>query len=243
MFFNLFWGDWTILVMIPAMIFALVAQARVKSTFEKYDRVGTARRISGAEAARRILDRNGLYHVRVERVSGRLTDHFDPRENVIRLSDATYGSNSVAALGVAAHEAGHAVQHATGYLPIKLRAAIIPVTQLGSRLSMPIFLLGFLLSAFAFVDPYTGGVIMSVGIGLFSLVALFQLVTLPTEFNASSRALKTLEESGLLYGHEIGGARRVLSAAAMTYVAALASSLASILRLVILAAGASNRRR
>ena len=243
MFFNLFWGDWTILVMIPAMIFALVAQARVKSTFEKYDRVGTARRISGAEAARRILDRNGLYHVRVERVSGRLTDHFDPRENVIRLSDATYGSNSVAALGVAAHEAGHAVQHATGYLPIKLRAAIIPVTQLGSRLSMPIFLLGFLLSAFAFVDPYTGGVIMSVGIGLFSLVALFQLVTLPTEFNASSRALKTLEESGLLYGNEIGGARRVLSAAAMTYVAALASSLASILRLVILAAGASNRRR
>ena len=243
MLFNLFWGDWTILVMIPAMLFALIAQARVKTTFDKYECVGTARRISGAEAARRILDRNGLYHVRVERVSGRLTDHFDPRENVIRLSDATYGSTSVAALGVAAHEAGHAVQHAVGYFPIKVRTAIIPITQLGSRLSMPIFLVGFLLSGFSLVDPSTGGMIMAVGIGLFSLVAVFQLVTLPTEFNASSRALKTLEECGLLYGDEISGARRVLSAAAMTYVAALASSLASILRLVILAAGASNRRR
>lgn len=243
MLFNLFWGDWTILVMIPAMLFALIAQARVKSTFDKYDRVETARRISGAEAARRILDRNGLYHVRVERISGRLTDHFDPRENVIRLSDATYGSTSVAALGVAAHEAGHAVQHAVGYFPIKVRAAIIPVTQLGSKLSMPIFLIGFLLSSFAYVDPYVGGVIMAVGIGLFSLVALFQTVTLPTEFNASSRALKTLEACGFLYGDEVSGARRVLSAAAMTYVAALASSLATILRLVILATGASNRRR
>ena len=146
MFFNLFWGDWTIIVMIPAMIFALVAQARVKSTFEKYNRVGTMRRISGTEAARRILDRNGLYHVRVERVSGHLTDHFDPGENVIRLSDATYGSVSVAALGVAAHEAGHAVQHATGYGPIKLRMAIIPVANLGSNLAMPLILIGLLMS-------------------------------------------------------------------------------------------------
>jgi Zn-dependent membrane protease YugP len=162
---------------------------------------------------------------------------------VIRLSEATYDSVSVAALGVAAHEAGHAVQHAVGYLPIRVRSAIIPITQIGSKLSMPIFLVGLLLTSFAYVDLYVGGVIMAVGIGLFSLVALFQLVTLPTEFNASARALKALEQSGLLYGDEIKGARRVLSAAAMTYVAALASSLASLLRLILIAASARDRRR
>lgn len=242
MFFGYFWGDWTVLILLPAMIFALIAQFRVQSTFNKYNRIGTARRISGAEAARRILDRNGLYDVRVERIGGHLNDHYDPRAKVIRLSDATYNSVSVAALGVAAHEAGHAIQHATEYLPIRIRSAIIPVTQLGSRLSMPIFLVGLLLTSFGYIDNYVGGVIMTVGILLFSLVTLFQLVTLPTEFNASSRALKTLEECGLLYGEEISGARRVLSAAAMTYVAALASSLASLLRLVLIASRASDRR-
>ncbi len=243
MFFGFFWGDWTLIVLLPAMIFAIIAQFRVRSTFDRFDRVQTTRRISGAEAARRILDKNGLYDVRVERVQGHLTDHYDPRTNVIRLSDATYNSTSVAALGVAAHEAGHAVQHATGYLPIRLRSAIIPITQFGSRLAMPIFLIGFLLTSLAYIDPYAGGIIMLVGIALFSLSALFQLITLPTEFNASSRALRTLEEAEILQGEELAGARRVLNAAAMTYVAALATSLAYILRFLLIASSASGRRR
>ena len=243
MFFGFFYFDWTIIILIPAMIFAIVAQIQVKTTFDKYDKVPTSRRMSGAEAARRILDRNGLYNVKVERVRGHLTDHYDPKANVIRLSEATHDSVSVAALGVAAHEAGHAVQHAVGYFPIKVRAAIIPVTKVGSWLAMPIFLIGILLSYAQYVAPEVGGAIMGAGILLFSLTAFFQLVTLPTEFNASSRALKTLEESGILYKEEINGARKVLSAAAMTYVAALASSLASLLRLIVIANGASNRRR
>lgn len=243
MFFGLFWGDWTIVLLFPAMIFAVIAQISVKSTFEKYDKVLTARRMSGAEAARRILDLNGLYHVKVERVRGRLTDHFDPRDNVIRLSEATHDSVSVAALGVAAHEAGHAVQHATGYLPIKIRSAIIPVTKIGSNLSMPLFLIGLLLTSWGMVDPMVGEILMFVGIGFFSLSTIFQLVTLPTEFNASSRALATLESSGILYEEEIGGARKVLRAAAMTYVAALATSLSHLFRFIIIAMGASGRRR
>lgn len=243
MFFGFFWGDWTLIVLLPAMIFTIITQFSVKSTFDRFDKVQTVRRISGAEAARRILDRNGLYHIKVERVQGHLTDHFDPRTNVIRLSDATYDSTSVAALGVAAHEAGHAVQHATGYLPIRVRSAIIPITQFGSRLAMPIFLIGFLLTSLAYVDSYVGGIIMLFGIALFSLSAIFQLVTLPTEFNASSRALKTLEETEILQGEELVGARRVLSAAAMTYVAALATSLAYILRFLLIASSASGRRR
>lgn len=243
MFFGLFWGDWTIILLMPAMIFALVAQARVQSTFKKYDRVHSQRRMTGAEVARRILDRNGLYEVKVEYVRGHLSDHYDPRANVIRLSDATYGSTSVAAIGVAAHEAGHAVQHATGYMPIKIRSAIIPVTQFGSRLAMPLFLIGLLLVGFSVLDPVIGEYLMFSGIVLFSLSTLFQLVTLPVEFNASSRALRTLEESEILYSNEISGARAVLRAAAMTYVAALATSLAYLLRFIIIASGASGRRR
>ena len=243
MLFGFFYFDWTVAILIPAMIFALVAQISVKSTFGKYNKVTTARRMSGAEAARRILDRNGLYEVKVERVKGHLTDHYDPRSNVIRLSEATYDSFSVAAVGVAAHEAGHAVQHAVGYFPIKVRAAIIPVTQIGSQIAMPIFLVGILLSYMRYVTPEIGGIIMGAGILLFSLTVLFQLVTLPTEFNASSRALNTLQETGILYKEEISGARKVLSAAAMTYVAALASALASLLRLIVIANGASSRRR
>lgn len=243
MFFGFFYWDWTILILLPAMIFAIIAQFSVKSTFEKYNKVPTSRRMSGAEAARRILDRNGLYDVKVEKARGYLSDHYDPRANVIRLSEATHDSVSVAALGVAAHEAGHAVQHATGYFPIKVRSAIIPVTQIGSSLAMPIFLVGILLSYAQYVTAEVGGIIMGAGILLFSLTAFFQLVTLPVEFNASSRALKTLEEAGILYEEEISGARKVLSAAAMTYVAALASSLASLLRLILIANRASGRRR
>ena len=243
MFFGLFWGDWTILLLVPAMIFALWAQFKVQSTFKKYDRVMSTKNLTGADAARRILDANGLYDVKVEYVRGHLNDHYDPRTNVIRLSDATFGSVSVAAIGVAAHEAGHAVQHATGYAPIRLRQAIVPVTRFGSALAMPLFLIGLLLVGFGSVDSVIGEYLMFGGIVLFSLSTLFQLVTLPVEFNASSRAVKVLEGSGMLDSREVDGARAVLSAAAMTYVAALATSLAYLLRFILIAAGASGRRR
>ena len=243
MFFGFFWGDWTLLLLIPTMIFALWAQFRVQSTFKKYDRVISSKKLTGAEAARRILDANGLYDVQVEHVRGHLNDHFDPRTRVIRLSDATYGSASVAAIGVAAHEAGHAVQHATGYAPIRLRKAIVPVTRFGSALAMPLFLIGLLLTGFSASGGYFGEAMMLGGIVLFSLSVLFQLVTLPVEFNASARAIRVLEGSGMLDSRETSGARAVLSAAAMTYVAALATSLAYLIRFILIAAGASGRRR
>ena len=245
MFFGLFWGDWTLLLLVPAMIFALVAQIKVQSSFAKYNKVQNSSGLSGADAARAILDRNGLSHVSVERVSGHLTDHYDPRTNVIRLSESTYDSRSVAAVGVAAHEAGHAVQHATGYLPIKIRSAIIPVTQIGSALSMPLFLIGLILAGVTYSYSYfsfLGELLMFLGIIFFATSTLFQLVTLPTEFNASGRALKILEESGMMYGSDLEGAKKVLSAAAMTYVAALATSLANLFRFILIAAGASKRR-
>ena len=241
MLFGLFFGDWTILILIPAMIFAFSAQIKVKSTFREFDRVISARRMTGAEAARKILDRNGLYHVRIEKVRGELTDHYDPRTNVVRLSESTHDSTSVAAIGVAAHEVGHAVQHATGYAPIKLRAAIIPVTRIGSGLAMPLFMVGLLLTYFSY-GSQTGELFMFLGILFFSFSTFFQLVTLPVEFNASHRAIKTLEGDGILVGRDLEGAKKVLSAAAMTYVAALATSLAYLLRFILIAMGASGRR-
>ena len=239
MFFGLFWGDTTILVLIPAMIFAFWAQMRVNSTFKKYARVPSRRGLTGAEAARRVLDANGLRHITIERVHGHLTDHFDPTAGVIRLSDATYASTSVAAIGVAAHEAGHAVQHAVGYVPIKVRSAIIPLTRFGSFLAMPLFLIGLLFIIGSDVAYGIGTIFMVTGILFFSFSTLFQLVTLPTEFNASARAMKALEDGGLLAADELPAAKATLSAAAMTYVAALASSLASLLRLILI----FNRRR
>ena len=239
MYFGLFWGDWTILVLIPAMIFALIAQARVNSTFKRYAKVHNRRGLTGAEAARRVLDANGLHHVTIEHVHGHLTDHYDPKANVIRLSDATYASTGIAAVGVAAHEAGHAVQHAEGYLPIKLRAAIIPLTRFGSFLAMPLFLIGLIFAGGAYFEGRIGEILMLTGILFFSFSTLFQLVTLPTEFNASARAMKALEDGGLLADDELPAAKATLSAAAMTYVAALASSLASLLRLILI----FNRRR
>jgi Zn-dependent membrane protease YugP len=240
MYFGLFWGDWTILVLFPAMIFAFWAQIRVKSTFEKYAKVHNRRGLTGAEAARRVLDAHGLRHVSVERVHGHLTDHYDPKANVIRLSDATYASTGIAAVGVAAHEAGHAVQHAEEYFPIKVRAAIIPLTRFGSMLAMPLFILGILFAGGAYAGGGIGETFMLLGILFFSFSTLFQLVTLPTEFNASARAMKALEDGGLLADDELPAARSTLSAAAMTYVAALASSLASLLRLILIF---NNRRR
>ncbi len=210
------------------MLFSVWASVRVNTTFKKYSSVRPASGITGAEAARRVLDANGLYNVRIERISGNLTDHFDPRSNVIRLSDSVYGSSSASAIGVAAHEAGHAVQYASGYAPLKIRNAIIPVTNFGSRLAMPLILLGLLFAGAGtqFIS------IAYLGVACFALSAVFQLLTLPTEFNASRRAMKSIESSGLLRGNELSAAESVLSAAALTYVAALAVSIIQILRLL-----------
>ena len=238
MFFGLFWGDWTILIMIPALIFSLWAQSKVNSTFKKYAKVRNRRGLTGADVARRVLDANGLHHVNIERVHGHLTDHYDPRANVIRLSDSVYASTGIAALGVAAHEAGHAVQHAVGYTPIKLRTAIIPLTRFGSFMAMPLFIIGMLFAGASYLGNDIGAILMMAGILFFSFSTLFQLVTLPTEFNASARAMKALE-GGILASDELPAARSTLSAAAMTYVAALATSLASLLRLILI----FNRRR
>lgn len=226
-----------IVIVVPAIIFSLIASSKVNSTFRKYSRVRAASGLTGAEVARRILDANGLANVAIEQVSGSLTDHYDPRANVIRLSQPVYGSSSVAAIGVAAHETGHAVQYAVGYSPIKLRAAIIPATNIGSKLAMPLIILGLILSATAakFITIAYAGIIC------FSLSALFQLITLPVEFNASRRALNTIESFGILSGTEQDGARKVLSAAAMTYVAALAVSLAQLLRLLLMVQRRDNR--
>lgn len=242
MLFGFFWGDWTFLVLIPAMIFAVWAQIRVKVTFARYKQVRSRRGLTAAEVARRILDANGLNYVQIQRVSGELTDHYDPRTQVVRLSDSVYDSASVAAIGVAAHEVGHACQHAEDYAPLRLRSAIIPMTRIGSALAMPMFLLGLLFAQLSLYGNMFGDIFMTVGILLFSLSTLFQLVTLPTEFNASSRALRTLESSGILDADELDGARSTLRAAAMTYVAALAPSLATLLRLLLIFSGSRSRR-
>ena len=236
-FFPFFIDYWYLILVVPAMLFALIASASVNSTFEKYQKQLSSRRITGADAARQVLNAHGLYNVPIRTVSGKLTDHYDPRDNTVYLSESVHNSTSTAAIGVAAHEAGHAVQHATGYLPIKIRAAIIPVTNIGSRLSIPLILIGLLFGA------WNGNYVLAyLGVICFSLTALFQLVTLPTEFNASARAMRSLEDGGILTGDELVGARKVLSAAAMTYVAALAVSLAQLLRLLLIVAGNSRRR-
>lgn len=221
-----------VILVLPAMLFAMWAQYNVQSTFKKYSRVPSERGMTGKDAARLILDRNGLYDVRVEQVAGELTDHYDPKSNVIRLSASTYASQSAAAVGVAAHEAGHAVQHAEGYGPIKLRQAIIPVSQLGSTLAMPLVILGILLGFYE---------LSYFGLILFSAVTVFQLVTLPVEFNASSRALAVLDSSGILSDDGLSSAKRVLRAAALTYVAALFVSLANLLRLFFIVSGRNRR--
>ena len=221
-----------IFLVLPAVIFALWAQFNVKSTFSKYSKIASRSGMTGFDSARRILDANGLRDVRIAHVSGDLTDHYNPTDNTIYLSDSVYASNSAAAIGVAAHEAGHAVQHATGYTPIKIRSAIIPVTNIGSNLAMPLIILGIVLSF---------PTLAYIGVAAFGLSTLFQLVTLPVEFDASGRALKALE--GTLDGDDLSCARKVLRAAALTYVAALAVSLVNLLRLLIMVAGNDRRRR
>lgn len=219
----LFFDRSYIVYVLPALILALLAQMNVQSTFNRYSRVGNARGLTGADVARRILDQNGLYSVRVERVGGRLSDHYDPRSRVVRLSQDVYDGRSVASIGVAAHETGHAIQHSTAYAPLSIRNAIIPVTQFSSSAAIWILLIGFFFSW----QP-----LMLAGIVLFSFAVFFQLVTLPVEFNASSRALRILDSSDILYGEELKGARKVLHAAALTYVAATVVAFAQLLRLI-----------
>lgn len=226
-----------IVLVLPCILLSLWASANVKSTFNKYSKQFSQRRLTGAEAAQRVLLANGVRGVRIERVSGELTDHYDPKTNVIRLSDGVYSSTSTAAIGVACHEAGHAVQYAESYAPIRLRAAIIPITNFGSRIAMPLILLGILFSAFGvFSDT-----LVYLGIACFGFSLVFQLVTLPVEFNASRRAIQTIESAGLLTEEEQRGAKKTLTAAALTYVAATAVALAQLLRLIAIFGG--RRRR
>ncbi len=226
----LLYFDTTYILLIPAIIFSIYAQIKVNSTFNKYQKINNSRGITGAEAADRILRENGIFNVRTEHIRGHLTDNYNPSDNVIRLSDSVYNKSSAAAVGVACHEAGHAIQYAQGYIPIKIRSAIIPVTQIGSSLSMPLVLLGLIFA----LQP-----LITAGIFLFTAVVFFQAVTLPVEFNASRRAVNAIKDSGILNDDEVKAVRKVLTAAALTYVAALFSSLMSLLRLIVL----SNRNK
>lgn len=219
-----------IVLVLPTFIFSLYAQFKVKSTFNRYSRVGNTKGMTGADIARTILDRSGLYDVRVEAYPGDLTDHYDPRTKVVRLSQSVYGSTSVSAVGVAAHETGHAIQHRDGYAPLVLRSSLVPVANIGSSIGPTLAILGLILSMPFFVK---------LGIILFGAAVLFYIVTLPVEFNASSRAIRTLEDTGILNYNEIDPAKKVLTAAAMTYVASAAVAIANFLRLILIT---SNRR-
>lgn len=226
-----YYFDWTYVLVLIGAVISMIASAKVKSTYSQYGKERNRNGLTAEEAARRILDNAGLHHVRIERIAGDLTDHYSPKELILRLSDTTIHSTSIAAVGVAAHECGHAIQHEEHYAPLNIRNAIVPVVNIGSKLSWPMILLGLLFGVTGFLD---------LGILLFSLSLVFQLITLPVEFNASSRALQILEHTGILYDDELRGAKKVLSAAAMTYVAAAISTLLSLLRLIILFGG---RRR
>lgn len=225
-----FFDRYYLILVIPALILASIAQIKIKTTYAKYSGVKNGRRLTGAQAAMMVLNHYDIHDVRIEHVSGNLTDHYDPRTNVIRLSDGVYNGTSIAAVGVACHEAGHAAQHAEGYLPIKIRNAIIPVCNLGSAAGIPLALFGLIFSI---------GWLVDFGLILYSLIAVFQFATLPVEFNASIRAIRVIDENNILYDDEISGAKKVLRAAAMTYVASLVVSLANLLRYVLI----FNRRR
>jgi len=232
-----FYFDWYYLVLVlPAMFFAIAAQNKVTSTFNKYSRSYNRNGMTGAEAARKIMELNGIYDVSIERVSGNLTDHYDPSKKVLRLSDNVYSSTSIAAVGVAAHETGHAIQHANGYAFLSLRTIMVPIANISSRLAMPLVILGILFS----FSSHMSNPFINLGIILFGLSVVFTLVTLPVEFNASKRAIACLDERQILVGSELDGAKKVLSAAAMTYVASTALALANFLRLILLF---GNRRR
>lgn len=223
--------DPTYFLVLIGVIICLLASSRMKSTFRKYSGIRNHSGITGREAAEQILHRAGIYDVRIERVAGDLTDHYDPGNKVLRLSDAIYSRTSVAALGVAAHECGHAIQHQVGYLPLSIRGALVPVANFGSTIAWPLIILGM------FIGSGSSSLLINLGILAFSVAVLFQIVTLPVEFNASGRALKILGESGLLYPDEVSSARKVLTAAALTYVAGAASAILQLLRILILTGG------
>ena len=229
-----YYYDPTYSLVLIGLLFCLVASARVRFTYAKYGRVRSHSGLTGREAAERILRSAGIYDVRIEHVSGNLTDHFDPKNRVLRLSDATYQSASVAAVGVAAHECGHAIQHSRGYAPLKLRSAIVPVANFGSAIAWPLILLGLLFNS------RSSYLLIQIGILAFSFAVLFQLVTLPVEFNASRRAVQILGESGMLLPDELSMTKKVLRAAALTYVAGAASAILQLLRIILLTGG---RRR
>lgn len=228
-----YYFDPTYILIIIAAIISLIAQWRVNSAFSKYSRVASMSGMTGAQAARMILQSNGINDVSVQRISGKLTDHYNPSTKVINLSESVYGSTSVAAIGVAAHECGHAIQHARGYFPLSLRTALVPVANIGSQLSWVFIIVGAILSF--------NQTLITIGIIMFSAAVLFQLVTLPVEFNASARALEQLESNGILYRDEVSQTRKVLSAAALTYVAAAATAILQLLRLIILFGGRDRR--
>nr|WP_296264773.1 zinc metallopeptidase [uncultured Merdimonas sp.] len=232
MYYPIYFDPTYVLVLI-GLIICLAASAKMRSTFSRYSRVRNHAGITGREAAEQVLHRAGIYDVRVEHVSGNLTDHYDPRTKVLRLSDATYGSTSVAAVGVAAHECGHAIQHATGYAPLSFRSALVPVANFGSAIAWPLILIGLLFNSQSSI------LFLNLGILAFSLAVLFQIVTLPVEFNASSRAIHMLSGNGMLYEDEVRATRKVLTAAALTYVAGAASAILQLLRIILL----SNSRR
>lgn len=228
----MFYDATYILVLIGALI-SLIASVNVKGTFKRFSKVRNSRNLTAQEAAMRILQQAGIYDVRIERIRGDLTDHYSPSEKVLRLSDSVYDKTSVAAIGVAAHECGHAIQHQVGYAPLKLRSASVPVANIGSRLSWPIIILGLILG-------YTP--VAQVGVFLFLFVVLFQLITLPVEFNASRRAIRVLDDMDLLEGKELSGAKKVLGAAALTYVASLFAAILQLLRLILIIQGGNRRR-
>ena len=233
MFYPMYFDPTYFLVLI-GVVLSLIASGKVKSTFSKYANVRNSRGITGAEAAEQVLHRAGIYDVKIERVGGNLTDHYDPRSKVLRLSDSVYGQTSVAAVGVAAHECGHAIQHAKGYAPLKLRSTLVPIANFGSKIAWPLIIFGL------FIRGESSVLLINLGIIAFLGAVLFQLITLPVEFNASNRAIRMIADSGMMYGEEIKGAKKVLSAAALTYVASAATAILQLLRIVILTGG---RRR
>lgn len=234
MFYPIMYFDPTYILILIGVIISLVASAMVNGAFSKYSKVRNSRGVTGAEAAERVLHSAGIYDVRVERVSGNLTDHYDPRSKVLRLSDSVYGQASVAAVGVAAHECGHAIQHAKGYAPLKLRSTLVPIASFGSKIAWPLILIGLLFNS------ATSLLLLNAGIIAFSAAVLFQLITLPVEFNASTRAIRAIADTGLMQGEEIKSAKKVLNAAALTYVASAAAGILQLLRILILTGG---RRR
>lgn len=223
-----YYYDWTYLLVLIGVVICMAASGRVNSVFSRYSRVRSHSGMTGKEAAERILRRNGIYDVQVIHIPGNLTDHYNPGKKTLGLSDTVYNSSSVAAIGVTAHECGHAVQHAAGYAPLSIRGALVPVANFGSALSWPLILIGLLMNS------QMSGLLINLGILLFSAAVLFQIVTLPVEFNASSRAVRVLESSGMLYPEEVGDVKKVLRAAALTYVAGAASMILQFLRLIII---------